>query len=129
LILPADVFNYRGAFTYNDGTEELLELDAHGWADPERLDKTTQLALIPKDGVLPVVSVNIPDGGKPVFKSRVFGNILLSGGGQGTSFRCYAVGYKKGRLEYLVWVLPTGDIEVGPEPTLATDILRKLTNG
>lgn len=126
-------FDYWGSALLNDGTSVLLDFEEHGWADKEVLAKVVQWTLLPKDEAktmkdqpFPFVVVNIPEGGKPVFKSRVYGTIGMESGNGGPLFRCYAVGYKLGRKTTLIWALPTGDIEVGDSPTLADALLTHI---
>lgn len=130
------VFPYHAEAQLNDGTAELLDLEERGWADPERLAKVVKWSFIPKadatppwgGGKWPVVIVAIPSGAKPVFKARAFGSFGTGNSEGGVKFRCYAIGYKLGSEEYLTWVLPTGDIEVG-EPAMADQILSAINKG
>lgn len=127
-------FTYLAAAQLNDGSETVIDLEERGWADKDVLNRTTRWTLIPKDGAqtmqgrpYPIVSVQIPKGGKPVFKSRVYGVV----GPDGTTdnmprFRCYAIGYKLGRKTHWTWVLPTGDIEMGDDPWFADLLLQRL---
>jgi hypothetical protein len=159
---------YVAAAQLTDGSETVLDLEERGWADKELLDRTTRWTLIPKEGAktldgrpYPLVTVSIPEGARPVFKSRVFtittpapfdalpelpdddrfpvgSKIMLTDGKAyknvgGTwaetlipRFRCYAIGYKLGRRTHWVWVLPTGDIEVGDDNYFANLLLRRL---
>lgn len=124
-------YPYLAVVVLDDSSEEVLDLEERGWAEPTRLARVRQFSLVPKsdDVALPVVSVHIPAGAKPVFKSRAFGVISSSPSSPGVLepwFRCYAVGYKKGRSEVLAWVLPTGAIEVGPDPLLADVIFAAM---
>jgi hypothetical protein len=70
---------------------------------------------------MPVVTVNIPLKGKPVYKSRVYGKVMSD-----ISFRAYAIGYKLGNKTHWTWVMPNGNIEVGEDPFYADLILRKM---
>jgi hypothetical protein len=124
-------FPYKGAFLLDDGSEELLDLEVRGWADPARLDRTRRFTLIPNEGeALPVLTIAIPTGGKPVFKARAFGSFATVGaeGELEPAFRCYAAGYKVGRREVITWVYPTGAVEVGPEPSFAGDMLKAIND-
>jgi hypothetical protein len=129
------VYNAEIGFADNSGS--LLDLEEKGWADKEMLARATRWSLVPKDeapktlngSAWPVVVVSIPDGAKPVFKSRVFGRFNVGGNSASSSntlFRCYAIGWKKGKEERLIWVLPTGDIEFGEDPTMADLILERM---
>lgn len=119
-------FDYDLAAKLNDGSEVKLNPEEHGWAEPERLAKVTVWSLIPRDGVtLPVLTVQIPAGAKPIFKSRVYGKGYPGTGGP--SFRCYAIGWHDSSSHW-TWVLPTGDVEVGEEPLHANLILQKLAH-
>jgi hypothetical protein len=128
---------FWGTVLLNDGTEELLDLEEHGWADKERLANTVRFSLIPKDGApktlygsdfVPIV-VNIPKGAKPVFKTRVKNAVpvMSTGGRHPVSFRMYGIGYKLGNQEPMLWVLPTGAIEVGEDSKFADMLLNALT--
>lgn len=130
------VYPYNAEAQLNDGTFELLDLEEHGWADPVRLSKVVRWSLVPKGnaeppmggGDWPVVVVTIPEGAKPVFKARAYGTIAVASDATGgVLFRCYAIGWKKGSEERLVWVLPTGDIDFSDDPLLADAILRNMT--
>lgn len=120
------VYAYLAEAQLSDGSSVLLDLEEHGWADPELLARTVRWTLFPKDDhqtvkgtKYPFVVVNIPSDGKPVFRSKRYGT-LSDAGGIGVDFRCYAVGYKQGGKTFLVWVTPTGDIEVADDdPWLA----------
>lgn len=124
-LVPVDYFIYQAVITMTDDSGTTLDLEEKGWADKEVLSRTKVFSITPKaaDSAFPTIVVNIPDGAKPVFKTRVFGNIALSGGEGGHKFRCYGVGYKLGSQEILTWVLPTGDIEVGPDPKIAEQLV------
>lgn len=128
---------YWGTVLLRDGSEELLDLEEHGWADKDRLAQTVRFALIPKEDApktlhgqdFPPIVVNIPEGAKPVFKTRVkaatpIGN---TSGRHPVQFRLYGIGYKLGSHEPMLWVLPTGAIEMGPDSFFADQLLRALT--
>lgn len=127
---------FWGTILLDDGTEEVLDLEAHGWAEPTRLARVKRFALVPKDGAMtlqgtefqPVV-VNIPETAKPVFKTRVKVATPIGDttGRHNARLRIYGVGYKRGRNEFILWVLPTGAIEVGEDSLFADALLRQLT--
>lgn len=122
-----DVFAYDCALILDDGSEIPVDLEVHGWAEAKRLARVKTFTLIPKDGIdLPIVVTNIPEGAKPVFKHRVKANVLINTGAPIAKIRIYGVGYKKGRTEHLLWVLPNGAIEVGPDSPMADLILDYL---
>lgn len=110
-------YSYTAVAQLNDGSEHPVDLEERGWADKELLAQTVRWTLIPKDdqttltgGKLPLVTVAIPSGGKPVFRSRIYG--VVGAGGEGSPrFRAYGIGYKVAGTTHLTWVLPTGDIE------------------
>jgi len=132
-----NTFIYNAAVQLNDGSEVLLDLEAHGWANKELLAKTIRFSLVPIEGAVtlkgtpfPLVVVNIPERGKPVFKSRVYGTIGVSTGDIGMpSFRAYAVGYKLGRKTYWTLVLQTGDIETGTDDPWLADLHLRVLKG
>lgn len=127
---------YVAAAQLNDGSETVLDLEERGWADKELLGRTVRWTLIPKDGAMsmtgrpyPLVSVQIPEGGRPVFRSRFYGSVGADGSTEGMpSFRCYGIGYKIEGTTHLTWVLPTGDIEVttGDELLFADLLLQRM---
>lgn len=127
-------YQYFGTAQLNDGTEVRLDLEAKGWADKQLLAKTVRFSIVPKDNgalgmggaKLPIVVVNIPQGGRPVFKTRVFGVVGANDGVGVPMFRCYGIGYKLGRKTHWTWVLPTGDVEMGDDPWLADILLRQM---
>lgn len=131
-----DQFVYWGALILDDGSEHIIDFDQKGWAEPTRLARTVRFSLVPKGKVLtlkgrdyPTIVVNIPIGGKPVFKTRVKSSTPMgpSEGRHPASIRIYGIGYKKGNQEHLSWVLPTGDIEVGEDSVYSDLLVRQLT--
>lgn len=117
-------FKYEVALQLNDGTSHKFSLEEKGWAKKEQLKRTKEISLIPSGNTtLPVVACQIPDGAKPVVKSRVYGHVG-SGGAQTDAFRAYAIGYKPSRRKpYLIWILPNGTIEVADDPVYAPLLL------
>lgn len=124
------VYAYYAAATLDDGTEiDRIDLEEHGWADKEMLNRTVRWALVPKGDQLtllgqpyPLVQVAVPAGAKPVFRSRVFRAIITQRSSdqiarkvipvlQIPEFRAYCIGWKKGRQHVWTWVLPNGAIE------------------
>ncbi len=124
-LLPAEFFAYQAIATLTDDSGTVLDLEEQGWASKEMLSRVKVWSIAPKnaDSSLPTVVVNIPEGAKPVFKSRVFGTMGVASSEGGPLFRCYAIGYKKGSSEFLAWILPSGDIEIGPDPHIAEAII------
>lgn len=113
-------FVYNAEAQLNDGSAILLDLEKTGWANPELLAQTVRFTLIPKEGAVtmkgtpyPIVVVNIPEGGKPVYRSRVFRK--TAGIEHVIDFRAYCIGYKADGVVHWTWVLPTGDVETGTE--------------
>ncbi len=132
---------YWGTVLLDDGTEEVLDLEEHGWAEPTRLARVKRFALIPngREKTLtgsdyPPVVVNIPDKAKPVFKTRVKVSTPVGKPARGEEvliparIRCYGIGYKLGKLEHMLWVIPTGAVEVGPETYFGDMLLSQLTH-
>lgn len=118
-------FHYLAAAQLSDGSETTIDLEERGWADKELLARTVRWTLIPKEGATtmhgrpyPIVTVAIPDGGRPVFKSRVYGVIAAVSSDSTVLFRAYAIGYKHRGETHLSWVLPTGDIELTTQDEL-----------
>lgn len=122
--MDASYFAYDLAAQLNDGSEVKLNPEEHGWAEPERLSKVKVWSLIPRDSTLPVVTVQIPDGAKPIFKSRVYGKGLPTHVNTLT-FRAYAIGWHDSTSHWL-WVMPGGNIEVGEDPLHADLYLRQI---
>jgi hypothetical protein len=125
-------YAYFANASLGDGTEvEAIDLEEHGWADPEMLANTVRWSLVPKGTHVnllgqpyPLVQVSIPKGAKPIFRTRVFRAMISSRSSdqierkvypvlQVPEFRCYCLGWKKGRTKVWTWVLPNGAIEVG----------------
>lgn len=120
-------FEYDLAAQLNDGTEVKLNPEEHGWAEPERLAQVRVWSIIPRNENWPVITVQIPEGAKPIFKSRVYGK-----GYPGTNdttglpvFRAYAIGWHDSTSHW-TWVLPGGNIEVGDDPLYADLILQTM---
>lgn len=132
-----NTFAYNAEAQLNDGSAVLLDLEVRGWANKELLAKTIRFSLLPIEGAVtmngrpyPIVVVNIPANGKPVFKSRVYGTIGSSGGSVGEQvFRAFAVGYKLGRKTHWTWIMPTGDIETGTDDPWLGDLLLQGMKG
>lgn len=105
---------YAEAFL-NDGTFKVLDLEAKGWADKALLAKIVRWSLLPKKEAphLPIVVVNIPEGGKPIFNSRVIRQLNISSGKNLIDIRLYRIGYRKGKTNHWTWILPNGSIESG----------------
>lgn len=118
-------FDYDLAAIFDDGSEEKLNPEIHGWAEPTRLARVRTWSIIPRDqNGMPVVTVQIPEGSKPIFKSRVYGKGLPGAGGP--SFRAYAIGWHD-TTSHWTWVMPNGNIEVGDEPLFADLILKRMS--
>jgi 8-oxo-dGTP pyrophosphatase MutT (NUDIX family) len=113
-------FDYDLTAQLNDGTEVKLDPEVHGWAEPERLAKVKVWSIVPRAGGLPLVVVQIPEGAKPIFKSRWYGKLAFDLG-----FRAYAIGWHDTESHW-TWVMPNGIIEVGEDPLYADLILRQI---
>ncbi len=124
--MSAEVFEYDAAAILDDGTEIKLDLETHGWAEPERLSKVKVWSIIPRpNSTLPVVTVQIPENAKPIFKSRVYGKGLPGLGGP--SFRAYAIGWHD-KESHWIWVMPSGNIEFGDDPIYAQIVLDAMAS-
>lgn len=128
-------FPYLANATLDDGEEVVVDLEQRGWADKSMLARTVRWSLVPKNDpshvtllgkTYPLVTIAIPKGAKPVFRSRVFvGNIIGRSSDQIArkviphltvpAFRVFCIGWKKAGATVWTWVLPTGDIEVGSD--------------
>lgn len=117
-------FDYDLAAQLNDGSEVNLNPEEHGWAEPNRLAQVKVWSIIPRVSGLPVVTVQIPEDGKPVFMSRVYGKGLP--GLDGPSFRAYCIGYFREGETYRVWVMPGGNVEIGEDPIYADLYLKRM---
>lgn len=118
-------FEYDLAAQLNDGTEVKLNPEEHGWAEPERLSKVKVWSILPRVAGLPVVSIQIPDGAKPIFKSRVYGKGYPGTDNGLPMFRAYAIGWHD-TASHWTWVLPGGVIEVGDDPIYGPMILQHM---
>ena len=120
-------YEYLAELQLNDGTLVQVDLEERGWADPDRLAITRVFTLVPKpdnkNPRWPLVKIHIPEGGKPIFKSR--NNVLLTAG---QSFRTYAVGWFKDGESHWTWVLPNGAIESGTDEPTFSEIMTKAAN-
>lgn len=123
----APEFDYDLAAQLNDGSEVKLNPDEHGWAEPERLAQVRVWSLIPRDqNGMPVVTVQIPEDAKPIFKSRVYGKGLPGTNNPDLpSFRAYAIGWHD-TVSHWTWVMPGGNIEVGEDPLYADILLKRM---
>lgn len=126
-------FPYFANATLDDGEEVVVDLEQRGWADKEILARTVRWSLVPKTepshvtltgGSWPLVQIAIPEGAKPVFRSRVYHGVITSRSADQRErkvipvmrvpvFRAFCIGWKKGKAIVWTWVLPTGAIEVG----------------
>lgn len=117
-------FEYTAELQLNDGAIVQVDLEERGWADPERLAITRVFTLVPKaPGSKPMVRVHIPEGGKPIFKSR--NNVLMTAG---KSFRTYAVGWFKDGESNWTWVMPDGSTEQGTDDPIFAQVITQAGN-
>ena len=117
----SDTFEYTAELQLHDGSIVPVNLEEHGWADPDRLANTRALTLIPRNVASgwPFVRINIPEGAKPIFKSR--NNVGATAGFQ---MRVYAVGWFKDGESHWTWVFPGGALEQGgDDPEFAKTIV------
>lgn len=123
-------FEYTAEFQLNDGSIQQVDLEEHGWAEPERLAQTRVLTLVPKNSASrwPFVRIHIPEGSKPVFKSRMNMRFLGAGPMNEPVFRIYAAGWHKGHTTHWTWVFPNGAIETETDDPTFNDILVKAAN-
>jgi hypothetical protein len=118
-----DTYEYTAELTLKDGSVAPVNLEERGWAHPDRLAQTRVFSLVPKSSGI-TVSVNIPDGAKPIFKSR-----RVIGATAGWEFRVYAVGWFKDGESHWLWLLPDGSIEVETdEPDRVRQLTEKLND-
>ncbi len=123
-----DTFAYWAELTQVDGSLVKLDLEEHGWAEPERLAQARAFTIVPKDinSRWPFVRVHIPDGAKPIFKSRPIRNLKPFGV---ELFRAYAVGWFKDGISHWTWAFPNGSIEQETdEPTIAALMATAITD-
>ena len=131
-------FVYLAEAQLKDGPSVLLDLEEHGWADPALLARTVRWSLVPKEGAVtekglpfPIIVVDIPEKGKAVFKSRGYGATVVNSDQElFKPFRCYGIGYKLGRTTHLLWVLPSGDIEMNTgDGIFLAELLLRIKKG
>lgn len=120
-------FAYTAELQLNDGSLVAVDLEERGWADPDRLANTRVFTLVPKDPAsgYPFLRVHIPEGAKPIFKSR--NNINLIGHGQ-PMFRAYAAGWFKDGESHWTWCFPNGAMEKETDDPTVNDLLVKAIN-
>jgi hypothetical protein len=101
-------FEYSAELQLNDGSVVPVNLEEHGWAEPDRLANTRVFSLIPRSigAGWPMVRIHIPEGAKPIFKSR--NNV---GATAGFEMRVYAAGWFKDGQNHWTWIFPGGAIE------------------
>lgn len=121
----SDTFAYRAELQLHDGSTEIVNLEERGWAEPERLANTRVFSLLPiSEGTRwPTIRVVIPEGAKPVFKTR--NNVGMTAG---FNYRTYAVGWFKDGETHWTWVLPNGNIEQGTDDPELTKQLTAYLN-
>lgn len=119
-------FAYTGEFLLKDNSLVSQNLEEHGWATPEFLDKIKLFTLVPKspDSGWPLLRIHIPDNAKPVWKWRTFREAMMVDNGTIREMRIYGIGYKKrGHGPYMVWVVPGGHVEAGVDDPLFANVL------
>lgn len=116
-------FEYTGQVQLNDGSTVDLDLEERGWAEPNRLAETRVFSLIPKTTSWPTIHINIPEGAKPIFKSR-----RSVGMTAGFEFRSYAVGWFKDGESHWTWITPNGVIETETDDPRSIDSLTESLN-
>jgi hypothetical protein len=118
-------FEYTAELQLNDGSLVQIDLEERGWAEPERLANTRVFTLVPKNPGQhwPFLRVHIPEGAKPIFKSR--NNVLMYAGKQ---LRVYAAGWFKDGESHWTWVFPNGSIEVETDEPTFLDIITHAIN-
>lgn len=126
----SDAFEYTAELQLTDGTIVQVDLEERGWADPDRLALTRVFTLVPKnpEGKFPFLRVHIPEGAKPVFKSRMNMKFLSPQGMNVPTFRAYAAGYHKGNETFWTWVFPNGSIEQNTDDPTFNDLLVQAAN-
>jgi len=145
--MSANEFPYFANATLDDGEEVVVDLEQRGWADKEILARTVRWSLVPKGTHVnlsgrpwPMVQIAIPEGAKPIFRSRVYvGSIISRSSDQRErkvipvltvpQFRVFCIGWKKGKTTVWTWILPDGSIEVGTgDDSHLGDLLRSHLN-
>lgn len=124
---------YVANATLDNGSDVVVDLEERGWADKSMLARTRYWSLVPKPGELtldqkpwPMISIAIPLGAKPVFRSRVYRGIITRRSDDQIErkvmprlvigeFRSYCIGWKKGRTTVWTWVHPNGAVETTTE--------------
>lgn len=123
-------FEYLAELQLNDGSLHQVDLEEHGWAEPERLSLTRVFTLVPKDpnSRWPFVRIHIPEGAKPIFKSRM-NNVFIGAQAMGTPLmRAYAVGWFKDGDSHWTWVFPNGAIETETDSPQFNDLIVEAIN-
>jgi hypothetical protein len=124
----SDAFAYWAELTQADGSLVQLDLEEHGWAEPERLAQARAFTIVPKDtnSRWPFIRVHVPEGAKPIFKSRPIMNLKPFGV---ELFRAYAVGWFKDGESHWTWAFPNGSIETETDnPTIADLLAKSITD-
>lgn len=122
-------FEYFAELQLTDGSTVQVDLEERGWADPDRLADTRVFTLVPRDmnSMWPFLRIHIPEGAKPIFKSR--NNINLIGHGQ-PLFRAYAAGWFKDGESHWTWVFPNGAMEKETDdPTVNNLLVQAINDG
>lgn len=119
----SETFEYTGQAQLNDGSVIELDLEERGWADPDMLAETRVFSLISKTPSWPTIHINIPEGAKPIFKSRKSVGMTA-----GFEFRSYAVGWFLDGESHWTWVMPNGVIETETDEPITTIKLTESLN-
>lgn len=127
-----DTFAYWAELQLNDGSLVSIDLEQHGWAEPNRLASTRVFTLVPKDTASrwPFVRIHIPEGAKPIFKSRMNARLMGAAASEMGEpiFRAYAVGWFRDGDSHWTWVFPNGAIETETDEPTFNDLLVAATN-
>lgn len=121
----SDTFEYIAELQLNDGSLVQVNLEERGWAEPERLANTRVFTLLPKniDSKWPLFRVNIPEGAKPIFKSR-----MSVGMHAGYRLRVYAAGWFKDGESHWTWLFPNGAMETSTDDPTILDLMTHALN-
>ena len=114
--------DYTGEFLLDDGTVHQQNLDEHGWATKELVDRIKLFTLVPKDpSRWNLFRIHIPEDAKPVWTWRTFGII---NGPVKDQMRIYGIGYKREyESPFYMWMLPGGHVEAGTDQPLFAEAL------
>ena len=114
-----DELAYLALLRMRDGTAQEADMGVPGW-DAALTEGVSSVTLIGKEDSRATLTVQIPEGARPMVKSRV--KALVAG----VQLRIYGVGYCLDGVTVWAWLLPDRSVEVGEDSLVADLMLARM---